>query len=317
MSVTYRVERHQSIGDTIVQLFRTRAPALIASVMATKDQLAREQSPQPAVDWLFVAVLSMTAGAVDVIGFLGFGGLFTAHITGNIVILVTHYTTGGFSRMGPMVAVPVFVAALAAVVWVFKDRPKQPTLRALLILQVVLLTGFLALSVALGPFSNPSSVVAASVGMLGVAAMATQNALVKLDLPGFPTTAVLTTDTVLLAIDFVTLARGNVSPEETAQARRRIGMTFPAIAGFVAGCAGGGVLESYFKLWALVFPVVMAVIAVPLSGGISRTIPATKTHFPRAKQAFRNSITVPQEQIVSKTANAICISEDAKTGPIA
>ena len=37
-----------------------------------------------------------------------------------------------------------------------------------------------------------------------MAAMATQNALVKLDLPGFPTTAVLTTDTVLLAIDFVT-----------------------------------------------------------------------------------------------------------------
>jgi uncharacterized membrane protein YoaK (UPF0700 family) len=190
--------------------------------MATKDQLALEQPLQHAFDWLFVCVLSVTAGAVDVIGFLALGGLFTAHITGNIVILVTHYTTGGFSRIGPMVAVPAFIAALAAVVWVFKDRPKQRTLRALLMLQAALLTGFLALSVALGPFSNPGSVVAASVGMLGVAAMATQNALVKLDLPGFPTTAVLTTDTVLLAIDLVTLVCGNVSPEETAQARHRI-----------------------------------------------------------------------------------------------
>ena len=89
-------------------------------------------------------------------------------------------------------------------------------------------------------------------------------------------------------------------------------MTVPAIGGFVAGCAGGGLLEIHFELWALVFPVVMAVIAVPLGGGISRSIPATKTHFPRAKQAFRNSITVPQEQMVSKTANAICISEDAR-----
>ena len=182
---------------------------------------------------------------------------------------------------------------------------------------MVLLTAFLVLSVALGPFSNPGSAVAASVGMLGVAAMATQNALVKLDLPGFPTTAVLTTDTVLLAIDFVTLVRGNVSPEETAQARRRIRMTVPAIGGFVAGCAGGGFLEIHFKLWALVFPVVMAVIAVPLSESISRSIPATKARFPRAKQAFRNSITVSQEQMLSKTANAICISDDAKTGPIA
>jgi uncharacterized membrane protein YoaK (UPF0700 family) len=210
MGVAYHVERHQSIGDTIVQLFRTRAPALIASVMAIKDQFALEQFPQPAFDWLFVAVLSITAGAVDVIGFLALGGLFTAHITGNIVVLVTHYTTGGFSRIGPMIAVPVFIATLAAVVWVFKDRPKQRTLRALLILQAALLTGFLALSISLGPFGNPGGAVAASVGMLGVAAMATQNALVKLDLPGFPTTAVLTTDTVLLAIDFVTLVRGNV-----------------------------------------------------------------------------------------------------------
>jgi hypothetical protein len=94
-------------------------------------------------------------------------------------------------------------------------------------------------------------------------------------------------------------------------------MTVPAIGGFVAGCAGGGLLEIHFKLWALVFPVVMAVIAVPLGGGISRSIPATKSHFPRAKQAFSNSITVPQKQTVSKTATRFCISEEAKTGPIA
>ena len=31
-------------------------------------------------------VLSMTAGSTDVIGFLGLGGLFTAHITGNLVV---------------------------------------------------------------------------------------------------------------------------------------------------------------------------------------------------------------------------------------
>jgi hypothetical protein len=36
--------------------------------MATNDELALEQPPQDAFDWLLVAVLSMTAGAVDVIG---------------------------------------------------------------------------------------------------------------------------------------------------------------------------------------------------------------------------------------------------------
>ena len=47
-------------------------------------------------------------------------------------------------------------------------------------------------------------------------------------------------------------------------------MTVPAIGGFVAGCARGGFLEIHVKLWALVFPVVMAVIVVPLSESISR-----------------------------------------------
>jgi uncharacterized membrane protein YoaK (UPF0700 family) len=253
--------------------------------MATKDELALEQPPQHAFDWLFVAVLSMTAGAVDIIGFLALGGLFIAHITGNIVILAARYITGGLSRIGPLIAVPVFIIVLGIVIWVSKDKQKHRTLRALLILHAVLLTGFLALSVVLGPFTDPGSAVAASVGMLGVAAMATQNALVKLDLTGFPTTAVLTTDTVQLTIDLTTLARGNALPEETALARRRIRMTFPAFAGFIAGCATGGLLEVHFGLWALTFPVLLAVVAIPLSEHTIQTVPATKTQFTCAVSA--------------------------------
>jgi uncharacterized membrane protein YoaK (UPF0700 family) len=244
--------------------------------MATSNELALDKTPSNAFDWLLVAALSMTAGAVDVIGFLALGGLFTAHITGNIVILGAHYITGGFSRIGPLLAVPVFVAVLGAVIWVSKGSQKHWTLRALLILHALLLTGLLALSVLLGPFTNPGGAVAASVGMLGVAAMATQNALVKLDLPGFPTTAVLTTNTVQLTIDLTTLVRGNALPKEVALARHRIRMTFPAFAGFIAGCMTGGLLETHVGLWALVLPVVLAVVAIPLSEYIVRALPATK-----------------------------------------
>lgn len=54
--------------------------------------------------WLLPTVLSTTAGAVDVIGFLALGGLFTSHITGNVVILAAHYVTGRFSQIGPLLA---------------------------------------------------------------------------------------------------------------------------------------------------------------------------------------------------------------------
>src|ERR1700683_5758148 len=79
-------------------VIRTRASGLIADVTATRSKRARDQRPQHAFDWLLVAVLRMTAGLVDLFGFLAFGGLFTAHITGNIVILAAHYITGGFRR---------------------------------------------------------------------------------------------------------------------------------------------------------------------------------------------------------------------------
>ena len=81
--------------------------------------------------WLLPAVLSTTAGAVDVVGFLALGGLFTAHITGNVVVVAAHYITGGFYQVGPLVALPVFVAVLGAVtvasVAIVRSRDKEDT----------------------------------------------------------------------------------------------------------------------------------------------------------------------------------------------
>ena len=69
--------------------------------------------------WLLPAVLSTTAGAVDVIGFLTLEGLFTAHISGNVCVLAAHHITGGFSHAGPLLSVPVFIAVLGVVTLAF------------------------------------------------------------------------------------------------------------------------------------------------------------------------------------------------------
>jgi uncharacterized membrane protein YoaK (UPF0700 family) len=217
-------------------------------------------------NWLLPTVLSTTAGAVDVIGFLALGGLFTAHITGNLVILAAHYVTGSFSEVGPLLSVPVFVAVLCAVTLAFRegDTPCRSRRRALLILQLGLLAGFLGLGATFGPFADADSVPAVFVGMLGVTAMATQNALVRLALPGSPSTAVLTTNITQLTIDLTTLARRRGQPDELARSRYRASLTFPCVVGFLAGCAAGAFLEIHFHLLALVLPVALAVLAVPL-----------------------------------------------------
>ena len=108
-------------------------------------------------DWLLPALLSTTAGAVDVIGFLALGGLFTAHITGNLVILAAHYVTGRFGEIGPILSVPIFMLVLSVVTLAFVAVPSRIARRGVLVLQAILLAAFLSFGVGFGPFSNPDS----------------------------------------------------------------------------------------------------------------------------------------------------------------
>jgi uncharacterized membrane protein YoaK (UPF0700 family) len=216
--------------------------------------------------WL-PAILSTTAGAVDVIGFLVFGGLLTAHITGNLVLVAAHYVTGGFTRVGPILAVPVFMAALGLVVLLFGGvEAKGKSLRALLVLHAALLAGCLGLGLWFGPFRNADSPMALLAGMLAVAAMATQNALVKLALVKSPSTAVMTTNTTQLIVDVAALVRNAESPDKLGETRLRARVTFLCMAGFVGGCVAGAVLELHFGAGSLVLPVILAALAIPLGG---------------------------------------------------
>jgi uncharacterized membrane protein YoaK (UPF0700 family) len=246
---------------------------------------------------LLPAVLSTTAGAVDVIGFLALGGLFTAHISGNLCVVAAHYITGGFSRVGPLLSVPVFIVVLGVVTLAFGrvEKASDRSRRALLVLHAALLAACLGLGVGFGPFAHADLPMAVLVGMLAVAAMATQNALVKLALKDAPPTAVMTTNITQLAIDLATLARGRGEPDELARARRRASMTFPCVVAFVGGCAAGAVLEVYFGLWALALPVVLAALAVPLGelrsdGGAGLEVKdgGSYDHKPTCAQASRS-----------------------------
>jgi uncharacterized membrane protein YoaK (UPF0700 family) len=168
---------------------------------------SNEHSRQVLYELVLPLALSATAGAVDVTGFLALGGLFTAHITGNLVVLAAHYITGSFGQIAPLIAVPMFVVVLAAVTVTFIRRPTWIARRALLILPAVLLAAFVSFAVAFGPFPNPDSGMAVFVGMLGVAAMAIQNAVVKMALLGPPSTAPMTTNVTQLTIDLASVAR--------------------------------------------------------------------------------------------------------------
>src|SRR5262245_60383338 len=97
---------------------------------------------------LLAVLLSATAGAVDVIGYQRLG-LFTAHITGNIVVIGAELATGGPPKRLQMLAVPVFVAGVAATWLTAKalTRRRVGLARPLLLVQCLLIGGVLMTSV--------------------------------------------------------------------------------------------------------------------------------------------------------------------------
>jgi len=210
-------------------------------------------------------VLSLIAGSVDIIGFLGLDGLFTAHITGNLVVLAARIVAGARAPVSYIISVPVFIVAvvLARLLVACLERFGVGSLGPLLLLQFLLLSAFLAISVAGGPRIDPHAAGMIFAGMLGVSAMAVQNALVRISLAGAPATAVATTNTVVLSMEVGTLMLSR-DRNSRAEARARVRQAWPAIAGFLLGCIMGGTAEAMIGLRSLALPVTLALLALVL-----------------------------------------------------
>ena len=209
-------------------------------------------------------VLSLIAGSTDTISFLGLNGLFTAHITGNVVILAAHLITGDPAIVSYILAVPVFMLVLLLSSLFANDleRSGVATLRLLLSLQLLLLVGFLVLGMVYRAVVN--SALAVVTGMLGVAAMAMQTALVQISLKGTPSTGVMTTNVTHFVVALgELLARRDLSAAE--KARKRMLHILPVLAGFVLGCALGAASEEAWGLRSLGLPTALALLAVMLT----------------------------------------------------
>jgi uncharacterized membrane protein YoaK (UPF0700 family) len=206
-------------------------------------------------------LLSVIAGGTDAISFLGLG-LFSAHVTGNLIILIAHLVARRADNTCLFLSVPIFVLMLGLTGLLFaalKARHINP-LRPLLLLQFLMLGGSLVVWAASG---HPSASEARGIiiaGQLSVAAMAVQNALVALSLHGSPTTAVMTTNLTHLIMDTIETVVGR-NPPEVAAARHRAKHAWPVVVGFVVGASLGAACFAAWGLNALALPTGLALIA--------------------------------------------------------
>lgn len=212
--------------------------------------------------WL-PTLLGVVAGMVDVIGFLTLG-LFTAHVTGNLVVIAALLVRGGPPNIAQILAVPVFVLAVAAVWLIAKalERDDPALVRPLLLIQFLLLGCVLVFSVIYDPAANPHGLMAVVVAMFAVSAMGCQFALLRLALPGSPSTAVMTgnlTNSVLSLLD-------TLFPRQPLMegANELLKKTLKVLVGFFVGCIAGAAAVSLLGDWAWLPPVVLAGVALAL-----------------------------------------------------
>jgi uncharacterized membrane protein YoaK (UPF0700 family) len=216
-------------------------------------------------------VLSLIAGSTDIIGFLGLNGLFTSHITGNLVVLAAHMVAGDPTIFSYVLSVPVFmlVLFLTRVLAGGLEQIGVSTLRPLLLLQLFFLAAFISVCLLAGPWRDANAILAVSAGMFGVAAMAVQNALVQISLTNTPTTAVMTTNVTHFMLDLGEALVGR-DDAKVARARAHAMHTLPVIVGFTIGCVFGATFEAAAGLWSLTLPTGLAVLAFAMGFGERR-----------------------------------------------
>ena len=196
--------------------------------------------------------LAFTAGYVDTVGFITLFGLFTAHVTGNFVLIgseLAHPTDGVALKL---LAFPAFIAAVAAsrLLALAVERSGRPTARALLQLQIVLLAACMLCGWQARPITDPGASLVLVTGMLGAAAMGVQNASSRLAYGDLSPTTVMTGNVTQLVLAVVDLMRGAAD----AASRERIGKLFWPVVAFGCGAISGALVCQHFALWALCLP---------------------------------------------------------------
>lgn len=218
---------------------------------------------------VLIFLLSLVAGTTDVIGYLGLDGLFTAHITGNLVLVCTHLAAHKPIHLSQVLSIPFFAIVVCGT-RILAGRlilKRAGTLGLLLLLQLLCIAGFHILCLMSGENPQQGQPVTVLAGMLGVSAMAVQNALAQIAIRNAPSTAIMTTNVTRFAVDVGTLIL-NANADDVHEARLRAGRTLPVIIGFSTGCFVGAVCEQAFGLRALALPTVLATIVLALGLGI-------------------------------------------------
>src|SRR5215813_1353013 len=157
------------------------APARSSKVIENSAHPTANASDLLRLEARLPPLLSIIAGMVDLTGFFTLGHIFTAHVTGNLVVVAAAAVQAGPFNLMQALAIPVFMLALAGV-WLIAQashRRRQGLVSPLLLVQFLLLAAVLIFSVIARPSTAPHGLMAGIAVMIAVSAMACQYALLR------------------------------------------------------------------------------------------------------------------------------------------
>lgn len=198
--------------------------------------------------------MGFLGGYVDTLGFIALFGLFTAHVTGNFVLLGASLADpANIPSLLKILAFPAFIigVALARLLVASCERRGVDAHRPSYLLQLVFLIGFMVCGMLAEPVARDMSVLAMVAGLFGTVAMGAHSAASKLLLSHLAPTSMMTGNVTQLVIDGVDQLRGAGDAGTAA----RCSKFFWPVFGFAIGCAGAAFLYLAFGFVALIVPV--------------------------------------------------------------
>lgn len=149
-------------------------------------------------------MMAAIAGFIDVIGFIGVGKLFTAHITGNIVIAIAQIIDHEPGVITKIIAIPLFIVIAAFTSWTIEMQGQTKRLLVMwFIIEAILLTAFMCAGIYILPFYGLDSWHYICSAMLPVCAMAIHNILLRTYMRSLPPCTVMTGNLVQIIVDSV------------------------------------------------------------------------------------------------------------------
>lgn len=242
-------------GDSRVVPGRTMIEAL---------RTTRKSAKVMGSEFFGATALSLVGGFVDTAGFIALFGIFTAHVTGDLITGAAAITEGlGTGGLVRLLMVPVFMltVALAALFLRAINARGAHSVSPLLALMTLVMAAFGAsgwyFSEKLESIGNWEVILTSG---LGVAAMGFQNALMRGALKGFSQTTMMTGNLAQFTLDlierFFPPKVGTPKEREQAKSKARTRLRksgFPLF-GFMGGAAMGAWLTSVYGLLSIAVP---------------------------------------------------------------